>query len=102
MNHSALEPSGMSEEDAPAVELGERTPVEGVPLARVSSRLSWPRQKSDVRRAEGDTVIRTPEGPRTVADVLEGVDETYCERYQEFETHVRAVVGTGPVRTADE
>lgn len=92
----------MSEEEDAAVELGDRTPVEGAPLARVSSRLSWPSQKSDVRRAEGDSVIRTPDGPRTLSEILSEIDETYFERHQEFESYVRAVVGTGPVQTADE
>ncbi|WP_255167890.1 DUF5789 family protein [Natrononativus amylolyticus] len=90
------------EDDAPAVELGEETPVEGAPLARVTSRLTWPQQKSEVARLEGESVIRTPDGPRELSDVIASIDETYFERRQEFETHVRDVIGTGPVRTADE
>jgi hypothetical protein len=90
------------EEDEPAVELGEQTPVEGAPLARVSSRLFWPKEKSEIDRLEGETVIRTPDGPQTLSTVLESVDETYFQRHQEFETHVREVIGTGPVPTADE
>ncbi|ADB61490.1 hypothetical protein Htur_2613 [Haloterrigena turkmenica DSM 5511] len=94
----------MSDEDEeePAVELGDRTPVEGAPLARVTSRLTWPKEKSEIDRLEGDSVIRTPEGPQELSTVLEAIDETYFQRHQEFETHVRAVVGTGPVPTADE
>lgn len=95
----------MSDEEAdsePAVSLGERRPVDGAPLARVSSRLTWPREKSEVDRLEGDTVIRTPDGPRELSAVLEDVDETYFQRYQEFERHVQNVIGTGPVPTADE
>lgn len=92
----------MSDEEDPAVELGERTPVEGAPLARVTSRLSWPIQKSEIDRLEGDSVVRTPDGPRELSAILESVEETYFERYQEFEAHVRDVIGTGPVRTADE
>jgi hypothetical protein len=90
------------EEDEPAVELGERTPVGGAPLARVSSRLFWPKEKSEIDRLEGETVIRTPDGPQTLSSVLESVDETYFQRHQEFETHVREVIGNGPVPTADE
>lgn len=91
------------EEDAePAVELGEHAPVEGAPLARVTSRLTWPVEKSEIDRREGDSVIRTPDGPRELSDVLASVDETYFERRQEFESHVRDVVGTGPIPTADE
>jgi hypothetical protein len=90
------------EEDEPAVELGEAVPVEGVPLARVSSRLFWPKEKSEIDRLEGETVIRTPTGPQALSTVLESVDETYFQRHQEFETHVREVIGTGPVPTANE
>ena len=91
-----------SEEEAePAVELGEGEPVEGVPLAQVSARLMWGLQKSDLRRREGDTVIRTPDGPRELGDVLDEVEETYFDRRQSFEDAVREVVGTGPVPTAD-
>ncbi|MDS0475009.1 DUF5789 family protein [Natrinema sp. 1APR25-10V2] len=95
----------MSDEDdeaEPAVALGEHTPVEGAPLARVSSRLTWPKEKSEVDRLEGDSVIRTPDGPRELSNVLESVDETYFQRHQEFERHVRDVIGTGPVPTASE
>ncbi len=94
----------MSDEDAdeqPTVELGEQTAVDGEPLARVSSRLSWPQQASEVVRLEGESVIRTPDGPQKLATILEAVDETYFERYQEFEQHVRDVIGTGPVATAE-
>ena len=90
-----------SEEEEPAVELGEGEPVEGVPLAQVSARLMWGLQKSDLRRREGDTVIRTPDGPRELGDVLDEVEETYFDRRQSFEDAVREVVGTGPVPTAD-
>ncbi|QRV14383.1 hypothetical protein JMJ58_15775 [Haloterrigena salifodinae] len=94
----------MSDEDEeePAVELGDRTPVEGAPLARVTSRLTWPKEKSEIDRLEGDSIIRTPEGPQELSTVIEAIDETYFQRHQEFEKHVRAVIGTGPVPTADE
>lgn len=94
----------MSDEDdaEPAVTLGDKTPVEGAPLARITSRLTWPKEKSEVDRLEGDSVIRTPDGPQELSTVLESVDETYFQRRQEFESHVRDVVGTGPVPTVDE
>jgi len=95
----------MSDEDEdaePAVSLGTHTPVEGAPLARVSSRLTWPKEKSEVDRLEGETVIRTPDGPRELSAVLADIDETYFQRHQEFEAHVRDVIGTGPIPTADE
>lgn len=88
--------------DEPAVELGEKTPVEGAPLARVASRLTWPQEASTVRSKEGDAVIRTPDGSQTLASILDDVDETYFDTRQTFLSEVRAVVGTGPVATAEE
>lgn len=88
-------------EEEPAVELGEGPAVEGAPLARVASRLTWPQEKSRVLDKEGDAVIRTPGGPRALDDVLAEVDETYFDRRQSFVEAVESVVGTGPVRTAE-
>jgi len=89
-------------EEAPAVELGEGESVEGAPLARVASRLTWPKERSEIERQEGDAVIRTPDGPTTLADVLPETSTTYFDRRQEFVDEVEAVVDTGPVATADE
>ena len=91
-----------SEAEEPAVELGEETPVEGAPLARVSTRLMWGIEKSAIREREGDTVIRTPDGPRELGNVLEEVDSTYFGTRREFETAVRDVIGDGPVPTTEE
>ncbi|WP_276271243.1 DUF5789 family protein [Haloarcula litorea] len=89
-----------SEEEAePAVELGDGPDVEGAPLARVSARLTWGIEHSTVVDREGDTVVRTPDGPRELADVLGEVDEPYFADRHEFEDAVREVVGTGPVPT---
>ena len=88
-------------EEEPVVELGERTPVEGAPVARVASRLTWPAGAGEVREKEGDAVVRTPEGPREVAEVLDEVDAVYFERRQRFVEAVTAVVGDGPVETAE-
>jgi hypothetical protein len=91
------------DEDAePAVELGEREPVEGAPLARVASRLTWPQEKSRVRDKEGDSVVRTESGPQTLSDVLDAVDETYFDTRQTFVDEIRAEVGAGPVQTTEE
>ena len=81
------------------VELGEETPVEGQPLARVAARLTWPHEVSRVREQEGDSVIRTPDGPQSLSDVLDEVEETYIDSRQTFVTAVRNVIGTGPVET---
>jgi hypothetical protein len=87
------------EEDAPAVELGSGASVEGAPLARVSARLHYGIEHSEVERREGDAVIRTPDGPRELADVLAEVEETYFPTREAFEAAVREVVGHGPVPT---
>jgi hypothetical protein len=87
------------EEEAPAVELGEGPDVEGAPLARVSARLTWGIEHSTIVEREGETTIRTPDGPRELADVLADVDVPYFADRNEFENAVRDVIGTGPVPT---
>lgn len=87
------------DESGPVVELGEGASVEGVPLAKITSRLHFGIEKSEVVRREGDTEIRTPDGPRALGNVLDESDETYFPTRQAFESAVRAVVGTGPVPT---
>lgn len=85
--------------EEPAVELGDAGSVEGAPLARVASRLTWPIERSEVARKEGGTAIRTADGPRELDAVLEDVDTTYFATRQEFVAAVREVVGIGPVPT---
>ncbi|WP_332898344.1 DUF5789 family protein [Haladaptatus sp. CMSO5] len=87
------------EEAAPAVELGEGESVEGIPLARVASRLTWGMEHSELKRREGDTAIRTPDGPQALGDVLDNIDTPYFETRQEFVDDVRTAIGTGPVPT---
>lgn len=91
-----------SEEEEPAIQLGDGAPVEGAPLARVAERLMWGIERSEIEAREGDTVVRTPDGPRELADILAEVDRTYFATRQEFTDAVAAVVGTGPVPTAEE
>ncbi|MEF8800750.1 MAG: DUF5789 family protein [Halolamina sp.] len=89
-----------SEEDAePAVELGTAGTVEGAPLARVVSRLTWPQERSRIIEKEGDATIRTPEGPQELEPVLEETGISYFESQQEFTEAVTDVVGRGPVMT---
>jgi hypothetical protein len=90
------------EDEGPVVELGDGDPVEGAPLARVASRLTWGEKHSEIVDREGDVTIRTPDGPRELADVMDEVDVPYFESRQEFTDAVREVVGTGPVPTAEE
>jgi hypothetical protein len=91
--------SDEDDEETPAVELGEGKSVEGAPLARVTSRLTWPQQKSEVVRKEGESVIRTAEGPRSIEEVLSEIEMTYFASRREFTEAVESVVGTGPVPT---
>lgn len=93
-----------SEEEAegPAIPLGEGETVEGAPLARVTSRLHYAIGKQEVIRREGDTVIRTPDGPQKLASVLEATEEVYFDTRQAFESAVRDVIGAGAVPTAEE
>ena len=90
------------ETEGPAVPLGEGEPVEGAPLARVASRLHYAIGKSEVVRREGNTVIRTPDGPRELAAILEETDEVYFDTRRAFEAAVRDVIGTGPIPAAEE
>lgn len=89
------------EESGPIVELGEGEPVEGAPLARLTSRLHYGIPKSEVIRREGDQIIRTPDGPQELADVLEESDETYFPREQDLTAAVTEIVGTDPVPTTE-
>lgn len=95
----AEDDSDDAEEDAPAVELGEGAAVEGAPPARVLARLHFGIEASEVERREGDTVVRTPDGPRELGDVLAAVDETYFPRREALAEAVRETIGTGPVPT---
>ncbi|WP_348613101.1 DUF5789 family protein [Halobaculum rarum] len=89
------------EEEEPAVELGEGPTVEGAPLARVASRLTWPQEKSKVLDKEGDATIRTPDGPQELSEVLSEIGVTYFDRRQTFVDAVEDVIGRGSVRTAE-
>ena len=91
-----------NEDEGPAVELGDGEPVDGAPVARISSRLFWPIQKSEIVRREGAETIRTPDGPQQLDAILEDVEMTYFQTEQAFIGAVRTVIGTGPVPTADD
>ena len=86
-------------EDEPAVTLGEGPDVEGAPVARVAERLMWGIEMSEIEAREGDTAVRTPDGPQELSEVLADIDETYFATRQEFTDAVEEAVGTGPVPT---
>lgn len=90
---------GEDERQEPAIELGEGEPVEGAPLARVTSRLHYGIEHSEVRRREGDTVVRTPDGPRELGDILDETDDSYFDTRRALDGAVREVIGQGPVPT---
>lgn len=83
--------------EEPTVTLGAKQAVEGAPLARVSARLMWGIEKSAIIDREGETVIRTPDGPQELTDLLGAVDQTYFATRQEFEAAIEDVLGDGPV-----
>jgi len=87
------------DESTPTVQLGDGRAVEGAPIARVAARLTWPQTKSDILEKFGDTDIRTPDGPESLATMLESVDDTYFDRRQTFVAAVRDVIGREPVAT---
>lgn len=87
------------DEEEPTVELGSGESVDGVPLARVASRLTYGIEKSAIRRREGETEIRTADGPKRLGAVLDDVNESYFDRRQAFERAVRAELPDGPVAT---
>jgi len=86
-------------ESEPAVQLGEGRSVEGVPVARIASRLTWPQTHSDIIEKFGPTEIRTPDGPESLETVLESVETTYFDRRQTFVNAVFDVIGREPVAT---
>ncbi len=88
-----------SEAEEPAVELGTGAAVEGAPLARVTSRLTWPQERSRIVEKEGDVTIRTPDGPRRLEPVLEETDVSYFDSSEAFTAAVEDVIGRGPVQT---
>lgn len=85
--------------EGPVVELGEGPDVSGAPLARVTSRLHYGIEKSEVIRREGHVDVRTSDGPQALSEILEDSDETYFARRQDLEAAVREQVGTGPIPT---
>lgn len=88
-------------DEAPTVELGTGATVEGAPIARVAARLHYGIPLSDVEDREGETTVRTPDGPCTVAALLADVDETYFGRREDLERALREAAGTGPIPTEE-
>jgi hypothetical protein len=89
------------EEPTPAVELGEGPAVEGAPVERIASRLTWPQERSRIRAKEGDATVRSPDGPRELDAVLDEVEISYFDARRTFVEAVRDVVGRGPIETTE-
>jgi hypothetical protein len=88
-----------ADSEPPAVQLGDGPDVEGAPIARVAARLTWPQTHSDIVEKVGETEIRTPDGPESLATVLEAVEISYFDRRQTFVNAVFDVIGREPVAT---
>ena len=88
--------------EEPAVTLGTQRSVEGAPLARVTARLMWGIEQSAIREREGETVIRTPDGPQELGELLDDVDQQYFATRQEFEAALGEVIGDGSVPTESD
>ncbi len=86
-------------DDTPVVPLGDGRDVEGVPVARIAARLTWPQKHSAIVEKFGDTDIRTPDGPQSLESVLESVEISYFDRRQTFTNAVFDVIGREPVAT---
>lgn len=89
--------SDESEDEQPTVELGDDDSVPGAPIARIAARLSWPQEKSEINRKEGETDIRTPNGPTPLSELLDEVETTYFARRQDFINALENVIGKGPI-----
>jgi hypothetical protein len=89
-------------EEEETIELGSGQSVEGAPLARVAERLMWGIEKSTIEGREGDTLIRTPDGPQELGTILDDVETTYFDTRQRFEEAVHEVIGPGPVPTPSD
>ncbi|MFC7074716.1 DUF5789 family protein [Halovenus rubra] len=87
-------------DDEPVIELGDGKPVEGAPLARISARFMWGIEKTTIVEREGETLIRTPDGSRELAEILDDVEHTYFDTRQSFEDAVNEAIGPGIVPTA--
>lgn len=86
-----------SAEEELTIELSDAEPVEGAPIARIASRLTWPQEKSTIIEKEGDSTVRTTDGPQSLEAILSEVETTYFSDRQGFLEAVREVIGIGPM-----
>jgi hypothetical protein len=75
--------------------------VEGAPIERIASRLTWPQEKSEIVRKEGEELIRTPDGAKKLEELLEEVDTTYFSRRQMFVEVLEKRIGKGNVSVVE-
>lgn len=104
LNRRPRKGSRMAEDadEESGVELGAGPEVEGAPISRIAERLTWAIQKSEIDRKAGEELIRTPDGPRELSEILAEIEETYFPTRQSFRDAVESVIGSGPVETAEE
>lgn len=75
--------------------------VDGAPIERIASRLTWPQEKSEIVRKEGGELIRTPDGAKKLEELLEEVDTTYFSRRQMFVEIIEKRIGKGNVSVVE-
>jgi len=75
--------------------------VEGAPIERIASRLTWPQEKSEIVRKEGGELIRTPDGAKKLEELLEEVDTTYFSKRQMFVEVIEKRIGKGNVSVVE-
>ena len=83
------------------IELDVDGTVEGAPIERIASRLTWPQEKSEIIRKEGGEFIRTPDGAKKLEDLLGEVDTTYFAKRQMFVEVIENKIGKGVVSISE-
>lgn len=80
-----------------AIELDIDGTIEGAPIVQIASRLTWPQEKSEIIRKEGDTFVRTPNGSVKLGELLENVDVKYFSKRQVFISELEMAIGKGAI-----
>ena len=79
------------------IELDIDGTVEGAPIVQIASRLTWPQEKSEIIRKEGDEFVRTPKGSVKLRELLENVDVKYFSKRQVFISELEMAMGKGAI-----
>jgi len=79
------------------IELDIDGTVDGAPIVQIASRLTWPQEKSEIIRKEGDEFVRTPKGSVKLRELLENVDVKYFSKRQVFISELEMAMGKGAI-----